>query len=362
MEVVKKNHTDYILSLSGKSEIDENELYNVLESEDEDIIDWKSVYTHYEKSDNAIGLFLKGYMYYHGYELVMNDDKAKKLFELAIEKGSINSLYYMGLIYYHVTRYANITKAYVYFIKAINGGIIGVNYDVGCMLSCMIDEGEYIDIDDPELRSPEIYSKYESEYDGENMLKHFAIAGKNGNIDAVVKLGEYYSDYGEHWVNISKAIEYYILAIEMGNDDAICMVADLYRDCGKYIEAIKYYELAIEKGIDGAACAIGDIYCNKEYKIYDLLKACEYYEIDACKQNSEAINKSIKFYYEYKNNKHCQSLFFKYLDLKKKQDSFDKFKYYFIENNVDKICVRYIEYFMTNYKYKHEYKKVNIFL
>ena len=58
------------------------------------------------------------------------------------------------------------------------------------------------------------------------------------------------------------------------------------------------------------------------------------------------INKSIKFYYEYKNNKHCQSLFFKYLDLKKKQDSFDKFKYYFIENNVDKICVSYIKYFM----------------
>ena len=324
MEVVKKNHTDYILSLSDKTDIDENELYKILDSKNENIIDWKSVNTHYEKSDNAIGLFLKGIMHYHGYELVTNHDKAKKLFELAIEKDSVNSMYWLGEIYYEKHVCQEFNKAFDYYMLAKDKGLIEAIYKLGIMYA----------------------NGYGTSFDTKEATKYFKISAHNGNSDALIQLAKIES-YIWMYTDIPAAVKYYEMAVEKGNSHAMYELAEIYfwekyKHCkiSDITKAIKYYVMVDGKYLLCASARLSYIYNSDKYGVTNKKKAKQYNDI--------IMNSDNERFYE----------FLKHLTSEHWTLGYDMQKYYFkyIELGAKK-DIKYIEFLAHIY---HEGSGVNI--
>ena len=282
------NHTDYILSLSGKTDIDENELCNTLSSHNRKI-DWSKIYSFYEEKNDSISLFLKGYMYYKGLNFPKDHVKAEHFFDLAIKKFSKISIYYVGKIYRKKRKDKDEDEdededadedfdddqitAYECFTTAVDYGIIKSHYNLACMY--MNGYGGGIDI--------------------ESVIKHFKIAAKNGHVKAIVKIAQHYSQFPD---KIEIAIDYLETAVEMGHNTALCYLAAIYlndenREYNVSI-AIKHYEIAVEKKIPYALTQLNLIYSDGLHCDIDEEKAQYYDDILITEYNGKQIYKLVQ--------------------------------------------------------------------
>ncbi len=108
---------------------------------------------------------------------------------------------------------------------------------------------------------------------------------ENGVADATFKLGLFYHTEVK---DVTKAEQYYLMAIEKGDVNAMNNLAILYHnELLDFSKAEKYYIMAIEKGHINAIHNLAHYYRSKK-KDYE--KAEKYYLISASKGNTEAFN------------------------------------------------------------------------
>lgn len=95
-----KNATFFVVSLSLKPDIDYYDFEQFLCIHGSGVdVNWKFIYKHYDNDNTLIGLFIKGFMYVHGYYVVRDMDKGLQYLELAREKKHVFSSLILGIIY-----------------------------------------------------------------------------------------------------------------------------------------------------------------------------------------------------------------------------------------------------------------------
>ena len=237
--------TKYILSLVSKTDSDDIELCNILDTfERHKYIDWSKIHQCYDKIDTTLSNVIKGYMYsqifaYEKLKIKMTKynaiQQSIKFFEKAVELGSVKALEKLGDIYtpnYRNKEFADVQKAIQYYEKAV------------------------------EL----------------------------GSVKALEKLGDIYTPnyFKKEFANVQKAIKYYEKAVELGSVKALDELGDIYCDrFGKNLDikdsdkAVQCYKKAVELGCSiSVLTKIGDIYCDKYDEnpdIKDLDKAIYYF-------------------------------------------------------------------------------------
>ena len=180
------------------------------------------------------------------YEKLHNKAKAKEYYEKAIEKGHVDAINNLAVLY--ANEYKDKEKAKEYYELAIEKGVVGAIYNLALL--------------------------YANEYkDKEKAKEYYALAIEKGHVDAINNLAVLYAN---EYKDKEKAKEYYERAIEKGHVGAIYNLAMLYQTEYKdKAKAKEYYEKAIEKGIVEAINNLAVLY-QTEYK--DKAKAKEYYE------------------------------------------------------------------------------------
>ena len=158
--------------------------------------------------------------------------------------------------------------------------------------------------------------KYYSYYHSNRFTKTLSLPNqvnkyiKEGKIDEIYKLGQYYNNSSRIPRNIEKAINLYEIAAAHGNVNAIYALAKIYKDEKKFLKALELYEKAATKGHAGAMYSLGRAY---SYKYTDFLrvkknsvKAVELYEKAAIKGHADAIRsleeESIYEWFGFKKN------------------------------------------------------------
>jgi hypothetical protein len=153
---------------------------------------------------------------------------------------------------YHMYKTKDLKVISKYFIEAFQKGYIPAIYNLG---KCYEEYGN----DEDEI-SQEIMRRCYTCY---------KIAAKNGNIVAMIRLGElYYQD--ESYENMKT---YYLMAIEKGDSNAMLKLADYYSDEGmNNDEAKKYYLMAVEKGNTNGMLSLANYYTNIEKNVNEMKK------------------------------------------------------------------------------------------
>ena len=152
------------------------------------------------------------------------------------------------------------------------------------------------------------------------MITKLIIAAKSGNAKAMYKLGLYYETGNFVEADQDKAIEWYIKAIKSGNTEAgtklrnlekkvieklvkngdidtIIKLAEYYEEIKDYLTAFSYYEMAAEQGNPTAQFNLGYFYKNGLGVEQDYKKAKEWYEKAAEQGNASAQN-NLGYLYE----------------------------------------------------------------
>ncbi len=151
------------------------------------------------------------------------------------------------------------------------------------------------------------------------MITKLIIAAKSGNAKAMYKLGLYYETGNFVEADQDKAIEWYIKAIKSGNTEAgtklrnlekkvieklvkngdidtIIKLAEYYEEIKDYLTAFSYYEMAAEQGNPTAQFNLGYFYKNGLGVEQDYKKAKEWYEKAAEQGDTFAQNNLGKLY------------------------------------------------------------------
>ena len=122
-------------------------------------------------------------------------------------------------------------------------------------------------------------------------IKHFKIAAKAGNLEAMNNLGVVYSKE-EQYRNLELAIEWLTKASKLGNAQSTLNLGKLsyYKDYGQVDnkKALGYFKQATEQGSIDAALLLGDAYYFGERVERDYTKAIEYLSIAANGGNRDA--------------------------------------------------------------------------
>jgi TPR repeat protein len=91
-------------------------------------------------------------------------------------------------------------------------------------------------------------------------LRYYLKAIENNNINAMYNLALLYDNQEK----LAEAEKYYLMAIEKGEKEAMFNLALLYKNQEKFAEAEKFYLMAIEKGNDKAMFNLALLYKNQE--------------------------------------------------------------------------------------------------
>ncbi|HUN17410.1 MAG TPA: tetratricopeptide repeat protein [Saprospiraceae bacterium] len=163
------------------------------------------------------------------YNLIKKIDMAEKYFILSIDKGNINSLYDLALLYHDTSRKVDAEK---YYLLAIDKGYNEALNNLGFLYH---EDGRVSEAE-----------------------KYYLLATEKGNVNALFNLANLYREIGR----AVKAEKYYQIAIEKGHIKALFNLANLYEEIGKEVEAEKYFLLAIEKGDKTALNNLANLYKN----------------------------------------------------------------------------------------------------
>ncbi|HGM9948735.1 TPA: tetratricopeptide repeat protein [Providencia rettgeri] len=122
-----------------------------------------------------------------------------------------------------------------------------------------------------------ILYKYKNDYIKAREMFEIAIKDHNSS-NAMMSLGDLYSDGRGVEKNIELAEKLYKESIQAGNDFAITRLGNLYSDLEHYDKAIKCYELAIKKGDPAAMNSMGLLYQHGFGVKRDINKAVKLYQ------------------------------------------------------------------------------------
>ncbi|MBK8622697.1 MAG: tetratricopeptide repeat protein [Saprospiraceae bacterium] len=187
---------------------------------------------------------------------------AEKYYFLAIEKGSVSALYNLALLYYNQGREADAEKNY---LLAIEKGSVESLYNLALLYQ---NQGKEANAEKYYLLAIEkgdvdalfnlalLYDNQGREADAE---KNYLLAIEKGSVDALYNLALLYDNQGEE----TDAEKFYLFAIENGHVRALNNLALLYDNQGKEANAEKYFLLAIEKGDVDALNNLALLYANQ---------------------------------------------------------------------------------------------------
>jgi len=206
-----------------------------------------------EKINESLALNGKGSLY----KRMSDFDNAEKYYQMAIEKGDINAMVNLGILYKNEKK--DIAGAEKYYQMAIEKGDINAMVNLGILY-----KNEKKDIAGAE--------------------KYYQMAIEKGNARAMVNLGYLYMNEKK---DIAGAEKYYQMAIEKGDTRAMINLGYLYESEKKdIVGAEKYYQMAIEKGDTQAMVNLGYLY-EEEKK--DIAGAEKYYQMAIEKGNTDAM-------------------------------------------------------------------------
>ena len=138
----------------------------------------------------------------------------------------------------------------------------------------------------------------------QNYLKakeYFELSAKQGNSDALFKLGYFYSEGLGVEPNYLKAKEYFELSAKQNHSDALFDLGCLYsRGQGverNYLKAKEYFELSAKQNNSNALIELGHIYESGFGVPKDHLRAKHYYELSTKQNNSNALLNLAFFYF-----------------------------------------------------------------
>jgi len=207
LEKAKNN----LLELPKKYSIIEKEVSTLIEQEE--YFEAIKIVEDIENEEDGIKFSLLGDLYYY-----LNDTKnSQKNLLLASEKGNVNSICNLGILFHNQKKYLDAEK---YYLLAIKKGNLDAMYNLGMLYN---DQGK----------------KDKAE-------KYYSFAVENGYDYALCNLGLLYSEQKKY--DLSE--KYYLLAIEKGQIEALNNLAIQYysKNCNKEkaLEYIKRHN-AIEK-------------------------------------------------------------------------------------------------------------------
>jgi TPR repeat protein len=179
-----------------------------------------------ENEDDGLKFFMNGFFFNE----LKNEKEAEKYYLLAIEKGEINALNNLGLLYAYQGKETDAEK---YYLLAIEKGHIDASSNLGLL-----------------------YKNQGKETEAE---KYWLLAIEKGDINALFNLALSCQNQGRE----IEAEKYYLLAIGNDDIDSLFSLATLYDNQGKETEAEKYYLLAIEKGNISALINLALLYYSQ---------------------------------------------------------------------------------------------------
>ena len=117
-------------------------------------------------------------------------------------------------------------------------------------------------------------------------LKDVLAAAEGGDIEAQIKLGDYYCQFGFERDGFAQGKERYLVAAQQGNITGQIKLGDLcFRYLEQFAEAEQWYRTAANQGDAEAQVRLGDYYRIHEH---NLTKAAEWYERAAYQNDGEA--------------------------------------------------------------------------
>ena len=200
-----------------------------------------------------------------------NYTEALRFFKIAANKGNVEAMYYVGIIYYGVETLQNYTEAAKWYEMAAEKGNNKAMYYLGSMFF----EGKGVSKD----------------YD--MALKWLKMSAENDNVDAAYYVGYlFYSGNGTSQ-NYSEAFKWYKTAAENGNVDAMFYVAYMYHNGQgvekNYNEALVKYKKAAEGKSKEAMYNVGTMYHKGEGVEKDYEAAEKWYQMAVDNGNSIAL-------------------------------------------------------------------------
>jgi TPR repeat protein len=241
---------------------------------------------YFKYTKNSEGLFLIGEYYgkSHNYRLM------KEYYLMASENGHTCSMIFLGDYYMDIGDYIMMAK---YYLMAIEKGDTNAMVKLGDYYYHTIENDydtkikNYLDSSaDSSIGKLLVeYTDTVNKYD--NMVKYYTMAIEKGNVDAMVRLGDYFqiSDTG-------KMSNYYQMAVDAGSVQAMLKMGDYYRETDNYTNMIKYYTMAVSKNNVNAMIRLGDYYLTTE----DYGMATQYYQMAVDRNDTRAMIKMGDFY------------------------------------------------------------------
>ena len=184
-----------------------------------------------------------------------NLPKAIELYQQAVDKGHVDSMYYLAAIYKDNEEYRNLPKA----IELLNQAVDKGHVDSMCYLAGI----------------------YENDIEYQNLPKAIELlkqAVDKGHVDSMYYLAVIYED-NKKYQNLPKAIELYQQAVDKGHVDSMYYLAAIYKDNEEYQnlpKTIELYQQAVDKGHVDSMYYLAAIYKDNK-KFQNLPKAIELY-------------------------------------------------------------------------------------
>lgn len=181
------------------------------------------------QNGDAEAMFLLGYCYLDGVVVEENEQEAIRLWELAAEKGNVDSMNSLGMILENSKHPQDRERTFQLYRKAAETSLDGL-----CNLGHCYSDGIGTDKDDKKA------------------VECYRIAAENGSAQGQYDLAVCYRNGEGVKQDFAKAVELYEKAIAQGHSNAMSNLGLLY-DNGIGVEvdkskAIKYYQMSAENG------------------------------------------------------------------------------------------------------------------
>ncbi|MCI5166279.1 MAG: sel1 repeat family protein [Candidatus Electrothrix sp. GM3_4] len=258
-------------------------------------------YSEMKQFDNALKYYLRaiekgsvdatfnlGLLY--GSEL-KNFDKAVTYYQMAVDMGDAHAMFNLANLY--ADELKNNDKAIICYQMAIDKGITHAIFNLGLLYQDeMKDFDKAITCYQQAVSTGHVGAMinlgllYESELkDFDKAITYYKMAMDIGDTGAMINLGLLHQNKLKDFDN---AISYYQMAVHKGDTRAMINLGLLYQNgLNDFDNAIAYYQMAVNKGDAGAMINLGYLYDNK---LKDFDNAIAYYQMAVHKGDARAMN------------------------------------------------------------------------
>ena len=221
------------------------------------------------ESDNEVILNAIGKRHY----INRKYSEAKKYYLIALEKGSIEAMFNLGLYYEHCSNHDMMLK---YYKMAAEHGESQSMFRIGFHYEYrdrdMMEKYYEMAIENGNSMAMFMMGKhYEFSNKYDMMKKYYTMAIEKGNTRAMVYLGSY-----EEGVMPGSGLKYFEMAIERDESYAAVKIGNYYKDQKQYDKMEKYYVKAIEMGLFADNMIVIDLvaYYERNERYDDAIKYC----------------------------------------------------------------------------------------